>query len=123
MMGHLMVPVYYLLEDITYINENSLYVHNSHLISSNVVFYDEYTGKLIYIDYITNKTIGNNYVIPTRDGYSFTGWYKEPECINIFDVENQIMPGKNYENDENNRRSEIITPLRLYAGRKKIEYE
>ena len=121
MMGHQKVPVYYLLEEITYINENSPYLHNSLTIPSNVVFYDGYTGKVIYIHYFRNIVIGDNYVIPTREGYLFTGWYKEPECINLFDVENEIVPGNKSGVDENNIQSIIITPLKLYAGWEKIE--
>lgn len=121
MMGHQKVPVYYLLEEITYINENSPYLHNNSIIPSNVVFYDGYTGKVIYIHYFRNKVIGDNYVIPTREGYVFTGWYKEPECINLFDVENEIVPGYKSGVDENNIQSRIITPLKLYAGWEKIE--
>ena len=31
---------------------------------------------------------------PIRQGYNFIGWYKEPECINLWDFENDIVPAK-----------------------------
>ena len=38
---------------------------------------------------------------PIRQGYNFIGWYKEPECINLWDFENDIVPAKEYsENGE-----------------------
>lgn len=37
---------------------------------------------------------------PTREGYEFGGWYKEPECINQWDFENNLIASKIY--DENN---------------------
>ena len=33
---------------------------------------------------------------PIRQGYNFIGWYKEPECINVWDFENDIVPTKEY---------------------------
>jgi len=33
---------------------------------------------------------------PTRDGYEFAGWYKEPECINKWDFETDVVPQKEY---------------------------
>jgi hypothetical protein len=39
---------------------------------------------------------------PYRSMYNFTGWYKEPECINLFDFNNDTR-------DSN-------TTLKLYAG-------
>ena len=34
---------------------------------------------------------------PTREGYIFDGWYKEPECINKWDFDNDIVPGTEWE--------------------------
>lgn len=41
----------------------------------------DYGGK---IEFIPND--------PTRDGYSFGGWYKEAECINKWDFDTDILP-------------------------------
>ena len=42
---------------------------------------------------------------PTREGYVFTGWYAEENCVNVWDMENYIV------NDD----------LTLYAGWEKAE--
>jgi len=42
---------------------------------------------------------------PTREGYVFTGWYADENCVNIWDMENYIV------NDS----------MTLYAGWEKIE--
>ena len=48
---------------------------------------------------------------PYRKGYEFLGWYKEPECINICDFENDIVPSKEY--DKNG--DYILKEIKLYA--------
>ena len=48
---------------------------------------------------------------PIREGYIFDGWYKESECINKWDFENDKLPIKIC--DENNRT--IYQETRLYA--------
>lgn len=48
---------------------------------------------------------------PIRGGYIFDGWYKESECINKWDFENDKLPIKI--RDENN--STIYQETRLYA--------
>ena len=42
---------------------------------------------------------------PTREGYVFTGWYADANCVNVWDMENYIV------NDD----------LTLYAGWEKVE--
>lgn len=42
---------------------------------------------------------------PTREGYTFTGWYADPNCINLWEMDSYIV------NDD----------LILYAGWEKIE--
>ena len=42
---------------------------------------------------------------PTREGYVFTGWYADENCVNVWDLENYIV------NDD----------LTLYAGWEKVE--
>ena len=49
--------------------------------------------------------------VPTRIGYTFMGWYKEPECINKWDFDNDIVPSKEY--DENGQY--ILKEIKLYA--------
>ena len=43
----------------------------------------------------TNQTVSNGSKVtqpsnPTRDEYDFTGWYTEPECINLYDFNSQV---------------------------------
>lgn len=33
--------------------------------------------------------------VPTREGYSFTGWYKDPECMTLWDFDTDKMPKEN----------------------------
>ncbi len=42
---------------------------------------------------------------PTREGYRFTGWYTDPACQEVWDMENEVI-----END-----------FTLYAGWEKIQ--
>lgn len=48
---------------------------------------------------------------PERNGYAFGGWYKESECINVWDFEVDALPQVQY--DENN--TEIFQETMLYA--------
>ena len=48
---------------------------------------------------------------PVRDGYIFYGWYKEPECINLWDFKTDILPQSQY--NSNNEKIHIET--KLYA--------
>lgn len=48
---------------------------------------------------------------PRRDGYAFDGWYKEPECVNIWDFDKDTLPEQKL--DEEDR--EIYQETRLYA--------
>lgn len=42
---------------------------------------------------------------PTREGYTFTGWYKESVCYNLWDMENDT----------------VQSDMTLYAGWEKLE--
>jgi hypothetical protein len=37
--------------------------------------------------------------IPTRTDFSFDGWYKEPECINIWNFETDVLPEQILDSD------------------------
>ncbi|MCI9031993.1 MAG: InlB B-repeat-containing protein [Clostridia bacterium] len=37
---------------------------------------------------------------PEREGYTFGGWFKEPECINEWDFEVDILPKEKKEEKE-----------------------
>ncbi len=79
-------------------NEEGLFLKLNHsVLPANVSYYYNYTdsdnegyywiddcdygGK---IEYIPNE--------PTREGYTFGGWYKESDCINEWDFEVDILP-------------------------------
>ena len=48
---------------------------------------------------------------PTREGYSFSGWYKESECINPWDFDTDTLPEAKY----NEEQEEIYQETILYA--------
>ena len=49
--------------------------------------------------------------IPERDGYTFDGWYKEPECINEWNFETDTLPELKLDDEGN----EIFQETALYA--------
>ena len=49
---------------------------------------------------------------PEREGYTFGGWYKEPECINKWNFETDTLPEQKL--DEEGR--EVYQETRLYAN-------
>lgn len=79
------LPVYvYPSKDFVEDNQDGLYVY------ANIIYYiDEKT--VYYIDYYDNGKIENFPVNPVRIGYKFIGWYKEPECINKWDLANDNL--------------------------------
>ena len=79
---------------------------------ANVVYYYNYDNKTTFFVDDCDGTVVN--VIPPnpyRKGYEFLGWYEEPECINKWDFENDIVPSKEY--DENGQY--ILKEIKLYA--------
>ena len=74
--------------------------------NSGYYFIDDYDNELI--DYIP--------VDPVREGYKFVGWYKEKECTNEWDFENDTIPSKVYNTDNEYEYYETI----LYAKWEKL---
>ena len=72
---------------------------------------DFYDGNQL-IDYRVVKK-GSSVEIddPIKQGYEFIGWYKEPECINEWNFDNDIVPAKIYNSDNEYQYQETI----LYA--------
>ena len=62
-------------------------------------------------DYEYGVAIENTPYEPIREGYTFEGWYKEPECINAWDFETDTLPETLY--NENNE--EVYQETKLYA--------
>lgn len=79
------LPIYvYSNKDFIEDNQENLYIY------ANVVHYiDE--NEVYYIDYYNNEKIENCPKTPSKEGYKFSGWYKEPECLNKWDFENDIV--------------------------------
>ena len=48
---------------------------------------------------------------PMREGYTFDGWYREPECRNEWDFEKDTLPEAEYDEDGNPE----FTETKLYA--------
>ena len=52
---------------------------------------------------------------PKRDGYTFGGWYKEPECINEWDFETDVLPEERTEINEEGEEEVVYQETKLYA--------
>ena len=48
---------------------------------------------------------------PTREGYEFAGWYKEPECETPWNFETDTLPDPEYKEDG----ELIFIETKLYA--------
>lgn len=80
--------------------------------SVNVIYYmNDDTDNAFFVDDCDGTTVNVIPPDPYRIGYEFAGWYKEKECINSFDFENDIIPNKEYD-EENNY---ILKENNIYA--------
>ena len=52
---------------------------------------------------------------PEREGYVFGGWYKEPECINKWDFETDVLPEERTEINEDGEEEVVYQETKLYA--------
>ena len=52
---------------------------------------------------------------PEREGYTFGGWYKEPECINKWDFETDVLPEERTEINEDGEEEVVYQETKLYA--------
>lgn len=86
-------PIYVPYE--TYDEFNKLFIYGNeenNLIKANVTYYLNYPDKIYeyneyyYIDYYDNGSL-IEFIPPNpeKEGYTFEGWFKEPECINQWD--------------------------------------
>ena len=83
------------------------------LSKANVSYYLNYDeNNYYYIDYYENgEKICYIPPNPQRGGYTFGGWYKESECINVWDFETDTLPQAQY----NEKEQEIYQETKLYA--------
>ena len=80
--------------------------------SVNVIYYiNDGTDDAFFVDDCDDSKVNVIPPDPYRDGYTFMGWYKEKECVNEFDFENEIIPKKEYD-EENNY---ILKETNIYA--------
>ena len=70
----------------------SEYYHGS-LLTANVSYHLNFNeNNYYYIDYYDNgEKISYIPPIPQRDGYAFEGWFKEADCINQWDFEEDTI--------------------------------
>lgn len=66
---------------------------------ANVVYYVD--DDAYFVDDCDGTTINIIPPIPYKEGYEFSGWYKELECINEWDFENDIVEKKEYDEEGN----------------------
>ena len=68
-------------------------------------------GYFFINDFEYGTTIETTPYEPIRDGYTFSGWYKESECINAWNFEKDTLPQTQYDEQER----EIYQETKLYA--------
>lgn len=83
---------------------------------ANVSYMYNYEGSENYDYYFIDNYDYNSTITyipdkPVREGYQFIGWYKEEECINKWDFENDLLPLYKYDEDGN----VLYQETRLYA--------
>ena len=70
--------------------------------SVNVIYFmNDDTDEAFFVDDCDGTKVNVIPPNPYRDGYEFKGWYKEKECINSFDFENETIPNKEYDEVNN----------------------
>ena len=70
---------------------------------ANVSYYHNYENAendgYYWIDDQDGERIQFPPPFPEREGYNFDGWYKEPECVNPWNFEEDKVPAKEYDED------------------------
>ena len=88
---------------------------NAWLKCANVVYDINYLNEEYRYHSVDNYEYGSLIEIippqPEREGYTFDGWYKEPECINAWNFETDTLPELKLDADGN----EIFQETALYA--------
>ena len=83
------------------------------VIIANVTYYiNDGTDNPYFVDEVSDSVVNVIPPTPYREGYKFTNWYKEKECINLWDFEKDKAPKIKYDSDEN----EIYEEIKIYAG-------
>ena len=103
---------------------NEFYKKNKEIVTNlngkiaNVSFCYNYEKEFetFFIDDVDGDKIKNIPPVPQREDYKFIGWYKETECINEWNFDNDIVPAKIYNGDNEYQYQETI----LYAKWEKL---
>ena len=108
--------------DLKYISKNNYYEQIKQyedyfdctkVIIANVTYYiNDGTDNPYFVDEVSDSVVNVIPPTPYREGYKFTNWYKEKECINLWDFEKDKAPKIKYDSDEN----EIYEEIKIYAG-------
>ena len=79
--------------------------------------YDEGLMDIFWIDYEPANSLitkwFEGYYTPEREGYTFAGWYKEPECINEWNFETDRTPAEVIDEETG---EPVLQITRLYAN-------
>ena len=88
--------------DKDYYFPNGEKIDYSYITIANVVYYlNDNTENTFFVDDCDGTKVNVIPPTPIRKGYKFNGWYKEKECINKWDFENDIIPKKEYDDEGN----------------------
>ena len=68
-------------------------------------------GYFFINDFEYGATIENTPYEPIRNGYTFGGWYKESDCINVWNFETDTLPQAQH----NEQEQELYQETKLYA--------
>ena len=76
------------------------YSFNRANVSYNYNYDESPNGGYYWIDDYDGEIISFVPPTPSRDDYTFMGWYKEPECINEWDFNHDVVPSKEFIENE-----------------------
>ena len=98
------------------LEETAYNSYREHLYIANTAYLFNYEeapneGYFFINDFERGGQIENTPYEPFREGYTFGGWYKEPECQNAWNFDQDTLPEAEYDEDNNL----IFVETRLYA--------
>lgn len=99
-----------------YLKQNLENTGEIHLITANTSYMFNYEGEpnegyFFINDFERGGAIEDTPYEPRREGYTFAGWYKEPECINAWDFSKDTLPAAEYDEEGNL----LFVETKLYA--------
>lgn len=110
----------FIANDIFYVMKNMGNVYLGECSPANISYNYNYEGSTNYgIYFIDDCDYGGKieYIPaePTRDGYTFGGWYKEAECQNKWDFATDTLPEELTETNEDGETEIVYQETKLYA--------